>query len=323
MAGAYPDVGDVHVNAPLTNIGIGYLNKLTDYAADRVFPLVGVDKQTDIYPVLDRGYGFADEGTGLLRAPLTEPVRIGYKITNTNTYFCPNFALAVAISDELKGNADPVFDLDRIGLELATHVLAIQRERAFAADFMVTGVWNTTTSVTNKWNDYGLSDPITDLRDAIARTKDAGGYNPNKTVMGEIVWRRIQDHPDFVERIKGAASPMNPAIVQKQLFAAVLGLEEVIVSEAVYRSSAEGATLTLARIIDDDLLLVYTPPGPAKWVPAAGYTFYWKPLTGGGIQYVRRYRDDKLRGDFIEVNTYYDQVATVTQSGELFLDVVD
>ena len=50
-----PDVGDVHVNALLTEISIAHMNKLEHYVADKCFPLVGVDKQSDVYAVYTRG----------------------------------------------------------------------------------------------------------------------------------------------------------------------------------------------------------------------------------------------------------------------------
>jgi hypothetical protein len=46
---ASPTLKDLHVNSVLTNISIAYRNDA--YIADRVFPMVNVGKQSDIYAV--------------------------------------------------------------------------------------------------------------------------------------------------------------------------------------------------------------------------------------------------------------------------------
>ena len=44
-----PLVSDVHVNQPLTNISIAYIQQATAFIADKVFPNVPVQKQSDRY----------------------------------------------------------------------------------------------------------------------------------------------------------------------------------------------------------------------------------------------------------------------------------
>ena len=323
-----PDLGDVHVNALLTNVSIAYRNPQEHYIADRMFPFVPVDKQSDIYPVYTRGFMYADEGQRMIRAPGTRAPTTGWAVDNTNTYRCLNYAIGVEIPDELRQNADVPFDMDRDAVQLITALQAIRRERAFAADFIATGLWTgqadkagTTDFV--KWSDYGGSDPFTDLEDGLDAVEGASGMRPNRIAMGAITWRRLKHHPDFIDRIKGGATGGNPALVTRQLLAGLLEVDEILVGRASFRSSDEGASLTLARIIDDDLLMIYATPGPSLLMPAAGYTYYWRPLTGGGIEFVRRGRQDRERYDWVESHSYFDQVATSVVSGAFFSDAVD
>ncbi len=326
-----PDVGDVHVNALLTQMSIAHMNKLEHFIADRVFPPVGVDKQSDIYLVYDRGEFFqgsedAQSMRNLLRAPGTRAPVAGYKVTKTNTYRCDNFAIGVEIPDELRGNADAVFQLDKEASELATQIQLIRRERAFAVDFMKTTVWGTDKTGTTdfvKWSDYGGSDPFTDLEDGIDSIEGKTGQRPNKSTMGAIAWRRLKHHPDLVDRIKGGATSGAPALVQRQLLASILEIDEVLIGRASYRSSVEGASLTMARIVDDDALLLFAPPTPGRLTPSGGVTFFWKPLVGGQLQFMRKYRLDPEKKDVIENHSYVDQVATETESGYFFADCVD
>lgn len=322
-----PDVGDVHVNALLTDISIAHMNKEEHFVADRMFPLVGVEKQSDLYQIYTRGDFFqgsetAQDMRALLRAPGTRAAVAGYTLSNS-PYRCDNFAIGVEIADELRANADAVFGLDREATILATQIQMIRRERAWATDFMTTGVWGTDISVTNKWSDYGASDPFTDLEDGLDAVEAATGDRPNRFAMGAIVWRRLKHHPDLVDRIKGGATTESPALVQRRLLASILEIEEVLVARASYRSSAEGASLTMARIIDDDAILLFANPTPGLMTPTAGITFFWKPLVGGNLQFMRKYRMEPERKDVMENHSYVDQVATETESGYFFNDVVD
>ncbi len=323
-----PDIGDLHVNGLLTNLSIAHMNALDSFVADKCFPPLGVDKQSDIYPVYTRGDFFqgsedAQALRNLVRAPGTKAVVAGYTVDVTNTYFASNFAVGVEIPDELRSNADAVFNLDRDATNLATMIQTIRRERAFAADHMITGQWGTDKTVSNKWSDYGASDPLTDLEDGIDQIERDTGQRPNKLLMGAIVWRRLKHHPDLVDRIKGGATSAAPAMVTRELLAQVLELDEVVIGRALYRSSAEGASVSLARILDDDALLLYATPTPGLMVPTAGVTFFWKPIAGGNIQFMRKLRDDDRRKDTVESHSYMDHVITETKSGYFFSDVVD
>lgn len=324
MAGGQPDVGDVHVNALLTNISIAHYNQPNDYVADKVFPILYQGKQSDIIPKYDRGFFFADEGDAMLRAPGSKAVRTGFTVDNTSTFRCQNWAVGFGIPDELRANQDSPYDMDRDGTLLVNELISIRRERAFSADFMGTGVWGTDTTVATKWNDV-TSDPIQDIRTAKRVIKQATGQEANILVMGRIVWDRLQDHPDILDRIKGGATTGSPAQVNKGLVASLLELDQILVGNAIFRSSAEGAALTLAPIMDDDALLLYVPSRASILTPAAGYTFVWESQVAGrgAPQYMTKYREGAEKQDVLECHTWFDQVLTEGRSGVFFPDVVD
>ena len=331
-AGGQPDVGDVHVDAALSNISVAHQNKLTSYVADLVFPMVNVDKQSDFYWNYTRGDFFADEGDRMLRAPGTRAPVTGFAV-GTAAYHCLNYAIGMEIPDELRGNADSVFNLDADATKLVTEIQAIRRERAFAADFMAGSVWTGGTSGTDvdvtdgshggaKWNDYALSDPFGDIALEIDTVESYTGMTPNVAVGGAIVWRRLKNHPDFLARISGGATTGNPAMLTKEQMASMLEIEKFLVGRALYRSTNEGATVTLTRIIDDDLLLLYVPASPGRLTPAGGYTFNWAGVAGGA-QFIRRYRLEPEKTDVIEAFSYFDQKCVEPYAGAFFSNVVD
>lgn len=321
-----PDVGDVHVNRLLSNLSIAWANAPDAFVADRVFPFVYVPKQSDLYPVFGRGTFFADPGQAMIRAPGAPTAIVGYSLSN-NPYYANNYAIGSEIPDELRGNVEDVFDLDENATQLVTDIQRIRLERGFATDFMKTGVWATDTSVSNKWSDYGASDPLGDLRAGIRTVQLATGRRANKLVMGRIVWDRLVDHPDIVDRINGGATTGQPAIATREMLARLLELDEVIVGDAVYDAAASNVagTVTMTRILDDDALLLFAPRNPGRMMPAAGYTFVWESAMNGrqAPWFIRKWRDDKRRRDVVEAHAYWDQVAVDTNAGVFFPDVVD
>jgi hypothetical protein len=106
-----PTAGDVHVNTPLTQISIAYLQNQDQFVAASVCPVIPVSKQSDRYYVYNRGDFFRDQMQK--RAPGTPAASTGYRLDNTPTYFCDMWAESKPIPDQLRGNADAVLNMDR------------------------------------------------------------------------------------------------------------------------------------------------------------------------------------------------------------------
>ena len=335
-----PDLGDVHVNTLLTQVSIGY--QPSGFFATRVFPTVPVDKQSDIYPVFDKshwardlgGPGAAPTGSGqaVRRAPGTRARTVGYKLTNTNTYRCINYAFGMEIPWELRQNADSVFDLDRNATQLLQSLLNLRFDREFAADIVVAASWDPTLTISNKWNDYAASTPVEDVRAGLNTLRRAtlgmssgGGV---KLLMGALVYQRLLDHPDLIDRFKYGASSAQPAMVTKNLLAQLLGCDEVIVAESVFTSDEEGtaeASATYTDVITDDLLLYWTPPNAQTMAPSGGYLFNWASAAGGrnNLFFVRKGTEERERFDWVEVHGYLDWVVTNSAAGIINADAVD
>src|SRR5688572_23884437 len=101
-------VGNVHVNAPLTNLARLY--RPTQFIADVVAPRITVVKESDVYYVFDQGPFFATDVEDLVpdRAP---PRRVEFA-HSTETYVAQRRELAWDISDRERNNADNQLNLD-------------------------------------------------------------------------------------------------------------------------------------------------------------------------------------------------------------------
>jgi hypothetical protein len=139
-------------------------------------------------------------------------------------------------------------------------------------------------------------------------------------VFGSRVWEALQDHPEFIERIKYSQR----GIVTEDLVAAVLGIPKVLVAGAIENTAVEGATDAFSFILGKHALLCYAAPAPSIQVPSAGYTFSWSDFFGAGSsgQRVKRFRMEHLESDRVEVEMAYDQKLVASDLGIFFESVV-
>ncbi len=319
-----PGLGDVHVDRPLSNISLAFLQKAEGFIADRIFPTVSVLKQSDLFYTYDRGMFNRDEME--LRAPGTESAGGGYDVA-TDSYRCDLWAMHKDIADQIRANADNPISLDREATEFLSLKALIRREKAWATSQFVTGAW--TTDVTGvsgapaatqfqRW-DEAASDPIKDIRLGRRTVQQSTGFQPNKLVLGREVYDSLLDHPDIVGRLdRGQGS--GPAIVLRSNLAALFELDEILVMDAIENTAAEGATNVHAFIGGKKALLAYAAPSPGIMVPSAGYTFTWGGLLGGGVlgSRISRMRADLLKADRLEIEQAFDQKLVAADLGYFF-----
>lgn len=327
-----PTRGDVHVNTPLTNISVAYMQAQQNFIATRFFPNVPVSKQSDRYYVYNRGDFNRDEMK--VRAPGTESAGSGYALDNTPAYFAPVRAFHKDIPDQIRANEDSPLNSDRDATNFVTNKAMIHRERVFAAAALVSGVWDNEKTGVNSdvtagsefliWNDAN-STPIEDIREAQRTVLEATGFEPNKIVLGKAVFDALVDHPDIVDRVKYGQTAGSIARVNEAALAALFGLDEVLVSKAVHNSAAKGATESSAFINGTNALLGYVTPTPGLMVPTAGYNFSWTGYLGASANgsRIKRFRMEELASDRIEIEMAFDQNVVGSELGYFFESAVD
>ncbi|MCP4868282.1 MAG: hypothetical protein GY898_06140 [Proteobacteria bacterium] len=322
---ANPTPGDVHQDRPLTNISVNWIQEQTRYIAHKIFPMVPVAKQSDLYYKFDRADWL--RAVAEKRAPSTESAGGGFRIT-TDSYYADVWAFHKDVDDQLRANADQPLNPDRNATQFATQACVTRREVEWATNYFTTSIWTGSSTggditVAPKW-DAADSTPIEDVRLEIYAILSKTGFKPNKLVLGADVWKVLQDHPDFLDRINRGQTPVGPAIVNKAALAAILEIDEVVVAEAVYNTGPEGGTESTGFIVGNhDVLLVYAAPAPALEVPSAGYNFVWTGLFGAGAagNRISNFRMQHLKSDRIECEMSWAQKVVAAELGA-FLDNV-
>lgn len=328
-----PTLGDVHVNRPLTNISVAYSQVAAgvEYVADRAFPAIPVEKQSDLYYTYNRGDFNRDEMQ--VRGLASESAGGGYKVDSTGTYSAIQWSLHKDIDDRIRANSDTPLAPDRDATIYLTQQALTRRERIWATKFFGTSIWTnglagqaTSDSTHVIFWDLASSTPIEDMRAAKTTMRlSSGGFAPNIAVFSRPVFDKLVDHPDFIDRMKAGQTPGGPAVNNRVRMAEILELDEVLVMDAVYNSAQEGATESNLFIGGKSAGLFYRPANPGLMTPSAGYTFNWTGLigqTGGAGLRIKTFRMEQLASDRVEIDSAFDMVKVGADLGFFFSNVV-
>jgi len=324
-----PTSSDVHVNTPLTNISIAFIQSQDAFVASRVFPSIPVKKQSDRYYTYERGDFNRDEME--LRAPGTESAGSGYAIDNTPTYYANVYAFHKDIPDQVRANADSVLAPDKEATIYNTQKALLKKEGIFAANYLVAGVWTNdeegvaagpTGPQFLQWNDAS-STPIEDIRTAMTVQQQSTGFRPNTLVLTRPVFDVLIDHPDIVDRVKYGTqdSQGSVSLVDVPELQALWKIPRILIMDAIVNTADKGQTNAHDFIGGKNALLVYSQPNPGLMVPSAGYDFNWTGLLGSraGIgTATSKFRMKELKSDRVEIEMAFDLKLVAADLGTLF-----
>jgi len=323
-----PNVNNVHIDAILTNISVAYMQDTKNFVADKVFPIIPVDKKSNIYFKYTKDDWFRDEAQR--RADATASAGSGYGLTEDN-YLCDVFAFHKDIGDQTRANADKPLNPDMEATQFITHRLLLRKEVQWAADFFTSGVWNNQvtgastntgtgvsaygTSTTYYWSDYVNALPIVDVDMAKLQVLQTTGYEPNTLVLGVKVFQKLKNHPTLIDRYKYTQAG---ALVTEDLLAQLFGVDKVLVAKGVFNAGNEGSNAQNYQFITgNSALLCYVAPSPGLMTPSAGYTFLWNGVSQGSGQNVgvAKFRMDELKADRVEGEIAFDNKVVAPDLG--------
>ena len=261
-------------NRYLTNMSMAYFANPADHVATSIFPICPVDFSTGFYYEFLKG-DLARDNVG--RKPefgKVAPAKMGH---TDNTYKC---------------NVDQIIvGVDQIG--------AVNYQRA--------GVPASIEPRKNKVRFVSEQqilhlDPVNFFDARKREIKLAGRRMPNKLSLGYDSFTALKNHPDILERVKYTGSSANPAVVNENVLAQILGFAEVKVLEATYNAAEEGQPDDMQFVCESDgALMTYTTNTPAIDEPSAGYIFTWDMLGNGNWMATDQFEGESgTHSEFIE-----------------------
>lgn len=309
-----PEVQQVHIDAALTGVSVMYRN--ADFIADLVAPPVAVRRQSDRYFVYDPKRE-ALRPTLDRRSPGAEASEVDFDLSS-DSYFCEDHALAAAVPDEERDNADPAIqpDIDRV--EFLTGKIALNREQGLEEMLRThPDVPEATLDPADRWQNAG-TDPVARIETARAAVFAACGRRANTLVIGYEVFNTLRHHPAVIDRVKYSMG----AVVTEDLLARLMDLDRVVVGRAVRNNAVKGRPAAVGPVWGRDAYLMHQPPRAGLKQVMAAVTFAW---TGaGGVQgtVVERWREPARRADMVRVQKYYDHKMVAPSAAHRLLQVI-
>lgn len=290
-----PGIANTYQDKALTNVSVKYTND--EFVADRVFPVVEVDKKTGIYYEYDKSNLRKEDSRRVGSAKTAEADR---EMVKRNYGPLEEHALKTGVTKDELDNYDSPLNPFIDATEHVTEKLMVEKEVDLATDLADTGIVtnNTTLSGTSQWSDYANSDPFGVIETGMANIRKNGIKRPNTIVMGQPVWDKIKHHPELLDRVKWS----NRGVLTEEVFASLIGVQNVIVAPAVYNTADEGQTDSLDYIWGKHMWLMYVTPNPGLKTISAGYH-----LTLKNGRYIDRWSSEDRKTEYVRANDYYER----------------
>lgn len=303
----------LHRVAALENVSVAY--KSEGLIAQELCPVVPVLHEDDVYFVYSRDSLILPETA---RANGGEAQRASWSIS-TASYHLEEHALKDLVTDRDRANADPAIKLDIDLTEYLTEKIMMRREVDLAALVGTAANWANTTSLstTLAWSaNTTLSNPILNADSAASSIIQNSGKMPNICEMDDRTFRAAKEHVSVVDRLKYTSAES----VSESLLARLLGVPQLVVARGIVNNGPEGLSENMAFIWTDQAFFAYVEKAPGVKKPSALYSF--TQAEGGIPNQVRRWRDDNLKGDFIEVSALYQNLCVASACAYLIVNTV-
>lgn len=297
-----PFRNEIHVDTLLGEVSVRYSNR--NYIADMVCPVVPVKKSSNVYRVYTRDLRIPETK----RANRAKANEHQFHVS-TSSYNLEEHALKDYVSDKDQENYDLDSLLADTTIEL-TDVIMRRREKS-VADLFTTSNWSLNVSLAAGAAftlDTVASNPIPIFDTGATVIIRNGGGRPNKAILPRNSYVGAKNHQSVLDRCKYVGREVTEAIL-----ASLFGVDQLLVPEASYETTAEGATTTatIASIWGNSSWLGYVAPAPGPKVPSALYCFERK------MERVRRWRDDETKSEAVEVQMEFQPKVVSSLSGYL------
>ncbi len=299
--------GNLHISKVLSNLSIDYRNE--EYIAEQVLSEIPVQKESDLYYVHTRDWRIADT----YRAN-GSPSKVVKWNVSTSSYSLDEHALKDPVTDRDRSNSD-VLNLDKETTTMLTDKIQLRHEKLVSDLLFTTGTWGNYTqySTATSWSyNTTTSAPIQNVLSGTSVIIKSAGKRPNILVLGWDSFVALRENPNIYGRIQYAER----AIITTDILAALFDVEKVFVGTAAYDAGEEGVVESLTSIWGGHALLAYKNPatGMKQLTYAATLRMNEKMKT-------KKWRDEAINGDWVEVSTMYVDKAVATSAAYYFTSV--
>lgn len=305
-----PQVNEYTIDTVLTNLSIAYNSP--ELIGEQVFPRLEAKSRTGYFYKFDKSkFRIEDDRrTGIARAN-----RVDYGMTKTAFGPLVEHSLEEGIEYEVRDTYPSPHDARADATENVSERLALGHEKAVADILTATGTitQNTTLSGTSQWSDFANSDPFTDIQTGEDVIQAAAMVTANTAILGYQVWAKVKHHPDLLGRL----SVSSVRVLTEDLFAALVGVEKVLIGKAMQNTAVEGQADSMSYVWGKNAILAYVSATPGIKKMSLGYTLY---LMAGRV--VDRWDEPWNKAEFVRCTDYYEAKLVAVEAAYLIKNAV-
>ncbi|MBF0339779.1 MAG: major capsid protein [Magnetococcales bacterium] len=254
------------VDPILSNVAQGYRN--ADLVGFKLFP--GIPVQTSGGQVIE----FGRESFKLYsarRAPGSNTRRIDFGYLG-NPFALVQDSLEGKVPTEWSRNASQVPGIDlgqrAVTTTMRSLTLSLENEQAQLATNAANYDNNHKVALTgtNKWSDYGHSNPTGDIETGREAIRASVGIYPNTLLLSALAFKAVKNHPGIIDRFKYTSRDS----VTSEMLAQMWSLDQVVIGGAVVFDDANAS----ADVWGNNAVLAYVPRQSSGMEdPSFGYTY--------------------------------------------------
>ena len=298
-----PSGGNLHISKTLSNVAVEYKNNA--YIAQEALGTVSVQKESDLYYTFNRDFRIPEAR----RADGAASNQITWGVS-TSSYVLQRYSLSDVVTDRSRDNSDTI-NLDMQTTEFLMDKILLNIEAATADLLFTTGTWglNATLNSATAWRSpTTTSVPVQNILSGTSAIVSNSGRRPNTLILGYTSYDALKLNSDITGRIQY----VERAIANKEVMASLFDIQTIHVGEAVRDTGTPGVSENLGYIWGPDALLCYLEKSPGMRKLSAAYMFQKSDVA------TKKWRDEKVEGDYIEVNAMMRPYAVATSCAFFF-----
>lgn len=236
-------------------------------------------------------------------------------------YACWDHGLEGQITDRDREKYASDFDAEVEKTQAIKTKMRLAREKRVKDLVFNTTTWTGTALYTDysaaPWDAAG-SKVIKQLQTVREKVRLNCGVPADTLIISESSVINLMNNTEILAKFPGATAVTEAML--RGAMAAILGIQNLIVGQAVYNSADEGQDFTGAEIWPDDyaLVAVLGTEGLPMTEPQLGRTILWENYTSD-IEYVEMYRENQTKSDIVNVEQSIDEKIFDAYFGHLML----
>ncbi len=192
-------------------------------------------------------------------------------VRTTQGFTIDGHGLSGLVSKQDYKNVIDPFDAEKDETMGISTILLLEKEKGLADALADTATMtqNTTLSGTSQLSDYSNSDVVSVVNTGKAAIRAGSGAIPNVVIMDYYVAQVLRYHPQLLDLLGFKFA--RPGGLTDDDLAKALGVDQILVPNAMYNSAKEGQTAVLASVWGKHIILAQIPKSAQKYQISLGY----------------------------------------------------